>query len=419
MNNDSEQITLDKNLVIAQDQPLSSRSLLECVQRLLGKEHCEIIQIPKNKLVLKYHFEDKVYHLLVRNCTYLGNPHPIYKKRVQFPSWFNEYARQVSAQDPHVDVRYIGLYHYEDKYHGENIILIDFDKDTYLKKKGHNSSAHVYTNDLFQAMTYGVFTKEDKMGNIITTIRKDHFFAYLTKKVLPKTTLFDLFCKFNDDFPFGQWLTSSEAIRSMHHNGWEQWRQAEWAGFFLEYRFNKFIIDNNLNQRMCYVGNKLKSKGEYDFDIYFEEEKFYGDLKASDESQKSTIANDQQTFIDCIYTFDRLWYVIYEHKTIKDKDKDKEYEATKDRNRYIKSIDSSYKKDEMSYANRMKHSVCFIKMTIIELNRVNFREALVEFNQGRQPDGKSRKPKFSITKEVLDDDNFVVFRYIHKKNGRF
>jgi hypothetical protein len=57
----------------------------------------------------------------------------------------------------------------------------------------------------------------------------------------------------------------------------------------------------------------------------------------------------------------------------------------------------------------MKHSVNFKTMTIIELNRANFREVLVNFNQGRQPDGSSRNPKFKINKRNID--NFVVFRY--------
>ena len=69
----------------------------------------------------------------------------------------------------------------------------------------------------------------------------------------------------------------------------------------------------------------------------------------------------------------------------------------------------------MSYHSRMKHSVKFLKMSIIELNRVNFRDALKDFNQGRQPDGNARKPKFSINKTVLENDNFVVFRYTHDK----
>ena len=68
-------------------------------------------------------------------------------------------------------------------------------------------------------------------------------------------------------------------------------------------------------------------------------------------------------------------------------------------------------KNELSYKTRMKNSVKFMKMSIIELNRVNYREALTGFNQGRQPDGSARKPKFNINKKVLENDNFVVFRY--------
>jgi len=63
----------------------------------------------------------------------------------------------------------------------------------------------------------------------------------------------------------------------------------------------------------------------------------------------------------------------------------------------------------------MKHSVKFMKMSIIELNRVNYREALKDFHQGHQPDGNARKPKFIINKEVLKNDNFVVFRYTYDK----
>ena len=104
--------------------------------------------------------------------------------------------------------------------------------------------------------------------------------------------------------------------------------------------------------------------------------------------------------------------MIYEHETIKDSE-ETSYEATKARNHYIKSVDPSYKKDEMSYHERMKNAVRFVKMSIIELNRVNYREVLTDFKQGRQPSGQSRKPKFNINKKVLNNDNFVVFRYTY------
>ena len=68
----------------------------------------------------------------------------------------------------------------------------------------------------------------------------------------------------------------------------------------------------------------------------------------------------------------------------------------------------------MSYHSRMKNKVKFIKMSIVELNRINYRDVLIDFNQGHQPDGKDRKPKFNINKKVLDNDNFVVFRYSYQ-----
>lgn len=65
--------------------------------------------------------------------------------------------------------------------------------------------------------------------------------------------------------------------------------------------------------------------------------------------------------------------------------------------------------DKISYANRMKHSVNFKRMRIYELNRVNMNEALTVFNQGHQPDGSARRPKFLINKQNID--NCIVFSY--------
>ena len=67
------------------------------------------------------------------------------------------------------------------------------------------------------------------------------------------------------------------------------------------------------------------------------------------------------------------------------------------------------KGQEISYASRMKHSVRFKRMRIFELNRVNMNEALSAFNQGHQPDGSARKPKFLINKQNID--HCIVYSY--------
>lgn len=83
------------------------------------------------------------------------------------------------------------------------------------------------------------------------------------------------------------------------------------------------------------------------------------------------------------------------------------------RNQFIRSIDAHYKKGDMSYAQRMKNSVNFVKMSILEINRVNCRALLKDFNQGHQVDGVARKPKFVINKRNME--NFVIFRHRYEK----
>lgn len=409
MNVDSEQIAQDGSLVLAQDQPLSDRQLQDCIIRLLGKDKCRLLPVPPRRWVLEYVDSGKVCHLLVRACTYLGNPHPIFKKRMQLPLWFNEYVRSARNQSPEVDVRYLGVYHYGDEQHGDNVVFVDFAIDTFLAKTGHNSSAHVYTNDLYQAMKYGIFSKVDHFGNTITTVRCDKLCDYLRGAASESNTLLDLFRQFNGGFGFGQWLKALDSIKEMHLNGWRQWRQAEWPGFYLEYRFDKFTRDNNVTDKMRYVGNSSINGGGKNFDILFGEEPFYGDLKASNISQKETPLNDKSHLVDCIKRYGRFWYVIFEHETVTDSQAG--YVATKDRIRYIKSVDPSFDKDEMSYGRRMKNSVRFLKMSIVELNPANYWTVLKDFNQGRQQSGEARNPKFKITKEVLKNDNYVVFRH--------
>lgn len=405
MNNPSEQLTADKSLHIALDQPLTPKQMQECLVTCLGTDICCIQEVQGRKVAV-VQAGDKPIILLTKAVTYLGNPHPAYKKRVQLPTWFKEFCL-----DPYImfkyDVRFVGVYHYDG-----NVVFVEWNKDTYLQKKSHNSSAHIYTNDLFQGMTYGVFRKRDQFGNTVVAIRYNKFRQYITGQEIHTDNLFDLFAKFNFGMPFGKWLYCYDAIKEMYEGKWPHFEQAEWAGFFLEYRFNKFIIDEGCERKMRYISQK--SPGDLDFDIRFEDDDFYGDLKASDITHKDAPGNKQENIIECLQRYDRFWYVIYEHETVKEKEREKlmlDRSAAYDRWKFLHEVDPRYDKDVDSYITRLKHSVRFQKMSIVELNRINYRDILKPFNQGHQPDGKPRLPKFNINKNILNNDNFVVFRY--------
>lgn len=419
MNKDSEQLRFDASVIIDQDQPLTKNEIYNTLCDFLGKENISKQRI-FGRNVFVYSLQNKNIILLTKSVTYLGNPHPIFKKRIQLPDWYQEFCAENEKSGNEYDVRFIGIYHYN-----ETLILVDFIKETYLRHGLHNSSAHVYVNDLYQGMIYGIFRKEDKFGNSIVVIRNDKFASYLKGDTNNGNTLFDLFRKFNCGFSFGVWLYALDIIREMHEGEWRNWRQTEWAGWFLEYKFDKFTKENKTLQQIRYVGSSNKRAGEFDFDLRFEEEDFYGDLKASDITKKETPGNDQNTLAECIYRYRKFWYVIYEHETKKDSDST-DNEAAMDRINYIKSVDPAYyeklinKKranNEDSHSRKLKHSVKFTKMSIIELNAVNYLGALKVFNQGRQPDGSLRKPKFNIDKKVLENDNYVIFRYNYQQNN--
>lgn len=401
----SEQIRSDLSLEIDYDQPLSVSNIIKCLENLLGKENCQIEKI-RNKKVLCYKHEDKIEVLILASITYMGGngQHPVYKKRMQLKKWYKDVVNHYKSNNKY-NIRFIGVYHYQN-----NIIFAEIIKDSYLKKKMNSSAAHIYSNDLFQAMKEGIFKRTDKNKNIIISIKYIKFKDYLDGNIDEYANdLFTIFALFNKDFDFGKWLTAKNAIPEMYDAGWNKWKETEWPGWFLEYKLDSFIKTNSLENKILYVGSSNKKIGDLDFDLWFDEDKFYGDLKASDITKNEAPGNDQDNFIECINKYDRFWYVIYEHDTIKDSESNN-YEVTRFRTNFIREKKEWPKNkiwDELSYHSRMKNSVKFIKMYIIELNRINFREVLSDFNQGHQPNGGKRKAKFKITKN--NKDNFIVY----------
>jgi len=406
MNIPSEQIDATQNVLIDKDRPLTPHQQEACLIKFLGKENC-CIEVFDGHKVFVYRNGSKTWVLLHRAVTYLGGngQHPLFKKRMQLPAWFKELSVLLRRNRLNYDVRFLGIYHYDGL-----VLFIDFQRDTYLAKSMHNSSAHVYINDMAQGLKFGVFHKEDQYGNHLHVIRNALLKDYLDGKVSFKNAYFDLFEKFNHQFPFGKWLLAVDVIKEMYRENWPKWKEAEWAGFFLEYKIDAFIKEEEVTDKMQYISQK--KKGQLDFDLHFQgNEEFYGDLKASDIKKRETPANDQENVMGCINQYGKLWYIIYEHETRRDAACN--YQQTVARNQFIRSVDSDYKKGDMSYAPRMKNSVNFIKMSILEINRVNCRELLKAFNQGHQADGTARKPKFIINKSNMD--NFIIFRHHYER----
>lgn len=408
MNEKSEQIDSRLNVLIDSDQPLSPRNLEETILFTLldGKAISSKVSI-EGKLFPFIAYtssaDDKHKHaLLPAAVTFLGGHgnHPIFKKRIQLKEWFKPVHNELTRQG--YKVHFLGVYHYND-----NIVFVDFATETYMKRKMHNSSAFVYVNDLFRAMKDGIAVRVDLHGNTITTIRRNCFKSYLddAMKSGGDNELLDVFSNFNKCLPFLRWIQGDSAIKEMHLAKWPKWKETEWPGWYLEFKFASYLNQERVSS-VVYLGNAGKKKGALDFDLLFPVQKFYGDLKASDISKKVSPGNDKESLFAAIDKCDRFWYVIYEHETVKDKECGNL--LTRFRYDYLLSIGDAAK-SPLSYAARMKNRINFKSMMILELNRANCGDLLSAFHQGRQPDGGARAEKVLINKRNVE--NYQVFHY--------
>lgn len=341
--------------------------------------------------------------ILKKQVTHLGKPHPKFKKRIQIPRRWLEIYKKASAEG--LITRCVGIYHF-----GPVTIFVDFESSAYLSRKADNSAAHVSTNDLYQALTRkeGQFSRVDRNGNRLTSVRSDKFLSYLRDGGLPSSRWVTVFRDFNARFlKMGQ-LQAVTAVKEMHAGAWKDCFQNEWPGFYLEFQFDAYLRQQHLENLVQYQKNKRKT--QYDYDLRFNQSDgqiyFYGDLKASDIASRKAPGNDSNNLNNCLKELSRFWYVIYEHETTHARNNGDI--ATRYWNALRRSL--GYKQNgeynPLSYKGRFKESVRFVKMSILELNQANASLVLGDFKQGRQADGASRALKVMIKKGNID--NFLI-----------
>lgn len=347
-------------------------------------------------------FEDQV--ILSKQVTYLGNPWPVFKKRIQIPPEWKDAHRDICQAGRRA--RFVGVYRHEG-----TVVFVDFDPAPYVSRKANNSAAHVATNDLYQALTLGTFSRTDSRGNRLTAIRPDLLASYLRGETRQEPPVFDVFRMLNADLIGHGRIEALDAVREMHAASWPDTYQAEWPGFYLEYRVDRFVRAHDLEHLVRF--QKDKGRGRYDYDLVIHADEtsaaFFGDLKASDIGQTETPANDAEDLLRCVRELGRFWYVVYEHQTLRARD-DRD-RATVAWNEWKRSTGYFERRrrdfDRLSYAPRFKASVEFVRMFVLEVNPANVDIVLGDFHQGRQQGGADRAIKKMIRKENID--NFVVF----------
>lgn len=347
-------------------------------------------------------YDDQI--LLRAQVHHLGFPWAEFKKRIQIPSRWVEVHQE--ALDDGLTPRFIGIYRYRDV-----TIFVDFDPTTYVERKVNNSSAHLATNDLFQAQTLGQFSRQDKNGNRITSVRSDELATYLTVGYEERNPHIEVLDRFSEAFLDGQRVEGLEAVQRMFAAGWPDAFHGEWAGFYVEFSLSRYLVDNDLTPLM--IVQKEKRKGEFDYDLRLLRDgalEHYGDLKASNIQVSESPGNDAADFYRCLEEFGRFWYVIVEHETWHGKDDaDLPTIAWNEWKQSVGYFDRARKEySPLSYKSRYKAAVRFVGVKVLEVNQANAHVVLGDFQEGlSQPDGKPRKGKVMIKKR--DIDNFLIY----------
>ncbi len=369
---------------------------------------------------------NKRVNILTKSVTYLGNPHPKSKKRIQIPKSFFDKCKD--NYNLGIETMILGIYKYKD-----NVIFVDFDINDFLNetRKPNNSSAHVNINDLYLGQKENIFNKIDNKGNHISIINRNYIMEYLENKYFNSikvsnsniNEIIKVFDDFNRNyFDFNKEIFVLDAIEEMHKENSQDFAQAEWFGFYLEHLFKKFLKSKNQeNNKVEFIGKNNKSSkipktlNNLDFDLKIKEynDFYYGDLKASDSTKIIAPWNDKISLETALENHGRFLLVIYEAEVIKAKDIEEGKKINQDRIKLISNLKSKeLEKDDNSYFNRLKAYVKFKECSIIYIDKEVFDSTKIEFKQGKQQtSGKERKLKLNIKKKKMKELAGVYFFY--------
>ena len=339
--------------------------------------------------------------VLAANVTYLGNPHPINKKRMQLKKYYQDYVKE--NKNKNLFTIFVGIYTYE-----KTRLYVVFEPWTYVLKDLNNSSAHVYSANLQSAQREGKFFKIDRLGNKIHIFNAEFFEKYVKSLIgrgaAPSTyenimeLLKGYMATFLQSLP-KEW-NGVESYREMSANNYGNVKQNRWPGWYFEYKFQKYL-ETNPTEEVSW--NSDKTKGGVDLDVKFPmSDWIYGDLKA-DRLNEDILGNKFATFDNVINDHDGVvYYICVRYKAERDIEHGcvtaKEWNSYRDKEKQYKNEAKIEKA-----AKSMPYSVKIERINILRIDKANYEELKKHpFFQGHNPNGKYRKPKLKVKKDLIE-----------------
>ncbi len=386
-----EQVNRAGNIVVDYDQTLTTKEIKNLMFELFNP----VIK-QDGKQFLLY---DKI-GILVCNVTYLGNPHPIYKKRIQLKKYYLDYLAKNATSN--IRTLYLGIYTYN-----KTRLFVVFEPTTYAGKKSNNSAAHVYSINLQYAQKAGTFSKIDAFGNDVKVFNTYEFVRYIKSLAgdpLGGITGDEIIKLINERLSDFTEIVPSvwngiECYKELLNAKDPNARQGEWQGWYFEYIFKSYLKRNNITDISWHAD---RSDGGIDLDLKFNVGEWtYGDLKA-DQIDHDILGNSFET-LDTVIKDNNgtVYYICCLYKALKDSEHG--YLVT----RFWNSLRDAPYTDEADiknrYGRRMKYAVIPKRLCVVKIDLITY-EILKKnpFAQGVNSDGNERKPKLRVERDMIN-----------------
>ncbi len=387
----------EKNKIfLSNDIILEKSELTLVINKIFGIENVEFL----GRSIYKINTKKGIEFFCFKNITYLGNPHAIWKKRIQIDvinleEWLIKRKINISC------IIFVGIYN-----HSSSPIFSIFNMENMIEKKSKNSSLHVSIFQIAEAFANGTCFFTDKNKNKISVYSTEYFKNYWieSNNKIIKNKSFETILKETCDYFFKEFKGNYDGIScydEMIFSDFSQARQAEWPGFYLEYRFGKFLKNKQNGIHVIRDYDKGNMDENIDLDLWFENINSWGDLKMHSLSSTDNIpGNDYESVKKIIDDYEKdIYYIIISHTT--EMDKNNNLTVTRYWNKMLN-------KDNLeSYSTRMKHSIDIKDLKIIKLTPTAFKY-LNEFKQGHNSGKNKNLRNKKILLNLIRMSDFVI-----------
>lgn len=409
----------DYKIVNDVDKKIGRTKKWKFIDEILKNEKIDYqwIETKKQPYIVKINWADYSvqYNMYISNVTYMGNPHPKFKKRMQLSESADKSYLKI-INDPMNITLLLGLYVYDEN----NPIIVAWDSSA-NQTAGKSKSSHVYVNDIQLAMINGASQRTDKYKNNVYCYKTENFMhflnynhvdiehsetfmSYLKKYGLEFNEYYfidDMVRYLKDDLAKKDYIwDGKKSIKEMKDNSYSKWKETEWQGFFFEYLMEKKLLDDRekMKQVLEIPGPKY---GKTVFDSFYN---IPWDFKVHSDNSKNVITNDLEAIELAIRDYGKVGFIIISGTPV--------YEIDHEFSDWRNELKGGLSKNQIENINKnkkhrkLKTEFKPEKITVITIDENSIKKHSI-VGGFHNPNGNVRRDKLSLDLTKINEEIII------------